>query len=175
VARELLERDVHVRVLTNSLASNDVVAAHAGWAKRRDQLIKAGVEVYELRPDSGYLKKDWASELGSSRAALHSKVLVLDRERTFIGSYNLDPRSAYINTEIAVLINSEELAEMIAEFMDEGVLPDNVYRVELVDGKLLWTATIDGEEVLYHEEPLSRLRDRNAVRAVNILPLESQL
>jgi putative cardiolipin synthase len=175
VARELRARDVRVRILTNSLVSNDVVAAHAGWAKRRDQLIKAGVEVYELRPDSGYLKKDWASELGSSRAALHSKVLVLDRERSFIGSYNLDPRSAYINTEIAVLINSEELAEMVAEFMDEGVLPDNVYRVELVDGKLLWTATIDGEEVLYHKEPLSTLRDRNAVRAVNMLPLESQL
>ena len=164
-----------MRVLTNSLASNDVVPAHAGWAKRRDQLIEAGVEVYELRPDSGYLKKDWASELGSSRAALHTKVMVLDRERIFVGSYNLDPRSAFINTEIGVLINSGELAGLIANYLDEGVRPENSYRVELVDGKLVWRTTIDGEEVVYHKEPLSSFWDRVTVKMVNVLPLESQL
>lgn len=175
LARGLQKRGVRMRVLTNSLASNDVVPAHAGWAKRRDQLIEAGVEVYELRPDSGYLKKDWASELGSSRAALHTKVMVLDRERIFVGSYNLDPRSAFINTEIGVLINSGELAALIADYLDEGVRPENSYRVELVDGKLVWRTTIDGEEVVYHKEPLSSFWDRVTVKMVNVLPLESQL
>ncbi len=175
VAKDLQKRQVRMRVLTNSLASNDVIAAHAGWAKRRKEMIAAGVEVYELRADSGYLKKDWASEVGSSRAALHSKVMVLDGERVFVGSYNLDPRSAYINTEIGVLINSSELAGMITEYMDQGVLPENSYRVELVNGQLIWRTIIDGQEVTYDKEPLSGFWARLQVKIVNALPLESQL
>jgi len=175
LAKDLQKRQVRMRVLTNSLASNDVIAAHAGWAKRRKEMIAAGVEVYELRADSGYLKKDWASEVGSSRAALHSKVMVLDGERVFVGSYNLDPRSAYINTEIGVLINSSELAGMITEYMDQGVLPENSYRVELVNGQLIWRTIIDGQEVTYDKEPLSGFWARLQVKIVNALPLESQL
>jgi putative cardiolipin synthase len=88
---QLHERGVRVRVLTNSLASNDVVAAHAGHAKYRDELVENGAELYEMRPDAGVIKKKLVS--GTSKAALHTKALVFDRESVFIGSFNLDPRS----------------------------------------------------------------------------------
>ena len=89
VARQLQERGVRVRVLTNSLASNDVVAAHAGYTKRRRALIANGVEIYELRPDAGSVKKNvfW----GESKAALHTKAIVFDRESVFIGSFKSGP------------------------------------------------------------------------------------
>jgi putative cardiolipin synthase len=89
-ARLLKEKGVKIRVLTNSLASNDVVAAHAGYSITRDDLIANGVEIYEMRPDAGVIKQRVAA--GSSKAALHTKAMVFDRESVFIGSFNLDPR-----------------------------------------------------------------------------------
>jgi len=97
VSRKMLERGVRVRVLTNSLASNDVLAAHAGYTKTRKDLIEIGVEIYELRPDAGAVRQ--RNTPADSKAGLHAKAMVFDRESVFIGSFNLDPRSAKINTE----------------------------------------------------------------------------
>jgi len=113
--QDLQARGVRVRVLTNSLASNDVVAAHA---KRREQLIENGVELYEYRPDSRVSKT--RAYRGESKSALHTKAIVFDRESVFIGSFNLDPRSGSINTEAGIYVESPELAEQVAAYMDEG-------------------------------------------------------
>jgi putative cardiolipin synthase len=99
--KRLNERGIEVRVLTNSMVSNDALAACAGYSKRRNELVENGVELYELRPDAGAVRKpDQQSMIsGKSKAALHTKAMVFDHEAVFIVSYNLDPRAMDINTE----------------------------------------------------------------------------
>jgi putative cardiolipin synthase len=174
VANQLIDRGVRIRVLTNSLASNDVVAAHAGYAKRRKAIIEAGVEVYEYRPDSMVSKtRAWR---GESKAALHTKAIVFDRESVFIGSFNLDPRSSDINTEAGLYVESAELAGQVAAYMDEGVRPDNSYRVMLdQDGALYWVTEVDGAELRYYEEPATTFGQRFMSGFIMILPVEHQL
>jgi putative cardiolipin synthase len=174
VTKQLTGRGVRVRILTNSLASNDVIAAHAGHAKRRDELIAAGAEVYEYRPDSRIGKtRAWR---GESKAALHTKAIVFDRESVFIGSFNLDPRSSDINTEAGLYVESPELAEQLVAYMDEGVRPENSYRVLLdEDGDLYWVTVVDGAEVRYDKDPESTFWQRFEAGFIMILPIEHQL
>ena len=171
---ELKDRGVRVRVMTNSLASNDVIAAHAGHAKRRRKVIENGVELYEMRPDAGMIEKSIAS--GDSKAALHTKAIVFDQESIFIGSFNLDPRSASINTEAGLYVESPELAKQVTAYMDEGVRPENSYRVLLDDdGDLVWVTEIDGVEVKFHKDPESGFWDRFISGFIMLLPVEHQL
>lgn len=171
--KQLVERGVAVRVLTNSLVSNDVLAAHAGHATYRKQLLQAGVAVYELRPDSAVIRKNWQ---GEPSAGLHTKTFVFDNESLFIGSFNLDPRSANINTEAGAYVESPELSARLLAHMDEGVLPENSYRVTLdEDGNLLWTTVIDGVEVTFDKDPLSTFGQRFMSGFISILPVHSQL
>jgi len=172
-AKELIDKGVRVRVFTNSLVSNDVLAAHAGHANYRKQLLEAGVEVYELRADSGIIKKTWS---GDSKAGLHTKAMVFDNNSLFIGSYNLDPRSANINTEAGLYVESPELAVQLLAYMDEGILPENSYRLMLdEDGDLIWITEDDGIEVRYDKDPLSTFWQRFMSGFIGILPVESQL
>ncbi len=160
--------------MTNSLASNDVIAAHAGHAKRRKELIENGVELYEMRPDAGTIMNTNIS--GGEKAALHTKAVVFDRESVFIGSFNLDPRSASINTEAGLYVESPELAEQVIAYMDEGVLPENSYRVLLDDdGDLVWVTADDGKEVRFDKDPWSDFLDRMIAGFIMLLPVEQQL
>jgi putative cardiolipin synthase len=173
-ARELHDRGIRMRVLTNSLASNDVLAAHAGYAKYREALLANGVELYELRPDAGAIKKKVLS--GKSKAALHTKAIVFDREAVFIGSFNLDPRSANLNTEAGLYVESPELAEQVIAYMDEGVRPENSYRVRLDEnGHLVWETQVNGMEVRFYEDPESGFWDRFMSGFIQLLPVEHQL
>ena len=172
--KALHERGVRVRVLTNSLASNDVLAAHAGYSKRRKQVVESGAELYELRADAGVIRKRLA--FFGAKAALHAKAVVFDRKDVFIGSYNLDPRSADINTEAGLYVESPELAAQVIAWMDEGVLPENSYRVLLDDdGGLYWVTRDDGEEVRYDKDPLSTFGQRLTAGFIRMLPVEEQL
>ena len=172
--RELHERGVRIRVLTNSLASNDVIAAHAGHAKRRKAVIGAGVELYEYRADS--LVNDANVWMGESKAALHTKALVFDRESVFIGSFNLDPRSANINTEAGLYVESPELAAQVVAYMDEGVSPENSFHLQLdEDGDLYWETARDGEVVRYDVDPDSTVFQRFLAGLIMLLPVEDQL
>jgi putative cardiolipin synthase len=172
-AKALMDRGVKVRILTNSLASNDVLAAHAGHAKFREALLEAGAELYELRSDSGKIEKSWR---GESRAGLHTKALAFDDESLFVGSFNLDPRSAKINTEAGLYVKSPELTAQLLAYMAEGIAPENSYKVTLdEDGDLLWTTRIDGQEVTYDKEPLSTFGQRFTSGFIQMLPVESQL
>lgn len=172
--KKLHERGVNIRVLTNSLASNDVVAAHAGHAKYREQLVVNGAQLYEIRPDAGLVKKKLVS--GTSKAALHTKALVFDRESVFIGSFNLDPRSASINTEAGLYVGSSELAKRAIAYMDEGVQPLNSYRVVLDEnGRLVWITEEEGREVRYKKDPETGVWTRFMSGFIQILPVEKQL
>ena len=174
--KALHERNVRVRVLTNSLASNDVLPAHSGYAKTRKQLLERGMELYELRPDTDAFRPGWSLLSKGSRAALHTKAMAFDREAVFIGSFNLDPRSAWLNTEAGLYIESPELAERLVAYMATGVVPANSYRVRLDrNGEVVWETVTDGQTVRYRDEPDTGFRRRFVADLWKVLPIESQL
>ena len=178
MARMLHEKGVEMRVLTNSLSSNDVVAAHAGYASYRKALIEAGVQMYELRPDSvsPTVVEKKIIVGGKSKAALHTKAIVFDHESIFVGSFNLDPRSAYINTEMGVYVENPELTCQLIAYMDEGVLPKNAYRVMLDDDEdLIWHTQMDGKPVTFTKEPQTTFWQRFMSGFIKMLPVEKQL
>ena len=175
---ELVGRNVRVRVLTNSLASNDVIAAHAGHAKRRKQLVESGVELYELRPDARAVGHNAGAQPDgqSAGSSLHTKAVVFDREAVFIGSFNLDPRSGSINTEAGLYVESPALAEQVIAFMNAGVSLENSFRVQLDDsGGLIWVTEVDGVEVRFEHDPYSSFWQRLVARVIALLPVEHQL
>ena len=170
----LQDQGVRIRVLTNSLASNDVLAAHAGYTEHRADLVADGIELYELRPYPGPVEKNIV--IGDSKAALHTKAIVFDRKDVFIGSMNLDPRSGDINTEAGLYVESPELAAQVVEYMDEGVRPENSYRVLLDEnGKLYWLTQSDGKEQRYDKDPHSTGMQRFIAGFIRLLPVEGQL
>jgi phosphatidylserine/phosphatidylglycerophosphate/cardiolipin synthase-like enzyme len=137
-------RGVRIRVLTNSLASNDAPVAHVGYARHREELLGMGIELYELRSEQAgfgnvFGSSGGSSATGESRAMLHSKVLVMDGRLLVVGSMNLDLRSQLQNTEIALLIRSNELSRAASEQIERG-MRERSWHVELVDGSLLWRA-----------------------------------
>ncbi|HTI56649.1 MAG TPA: phospholipase D family protein [Verrucomicrobiae bacterium] len=138
----LTARGVTVRILTNSLATTDVPAVNSHYKLWRRDLIQAGVELYELRPDATLKAADADTPPTSSRfLGLHAKAIVLDRERIFVGSMNLDPRSAEVNSEMGVVVESPALARTAASALEETMKPENSWRVDLdPDGGLRWSS-----------------------------------
>ncbi|MDO8277168.1 MAG: phospholipase D-like domain-containing protein, partial [Burkholderiaceae bacterium] len=139
-------RGVRVRVLTNSLASTDAPLAHAGYARYRERLLALGVEMFEMHSTPTVALRIFGSSgssrlsgstLGSSRASLHSKALVLDSRLAVIGSMNLDMRSHLQNTEVALVIRSPAVAAAITGQI-ERALGNSAYRVELSQGRMVW-------------------------------------
>ncbi len=171
----LQDRGVRIRLLTNSLASNDVLAAHAGYAEHRKELIAAGAELYELR-STAVIKQRIFYLTGSAHSALHNKVMVFDRKDVFIGSLNLDPRSGDINTEAGLYIESPELAAQLLVYMDEGVQSEFSHRVGLdADGDLFWVTETLGKTERHDHDPNSTLWQRTKVRFIRMLPVMNQL
>ena len=175
------ERGIRQRLLTNSLATNDVAAAHAGYAKYRRDILRNGVELYELRPDADSVKNNWSVLAGRSQASLHTKASVIDRELVTVGSFNIDPRSFSLNTEIVILVESPELATQVMDYMEQGTLPENSYRVMLETDedtgieRLVWITEVDGEEVRYYSEPEVGLWRRFSTWFTGLLPIEEHL
>ena len=124
----LVKNGVHVTVLTNSLASNDVTSVHSGYKRYREALVDGGVRLYELRPEAiNYTRKENKERhLQGSRAALHAKTFVFDRRAVFIGSLNLDPRSIALNTEIGVVCENPAMAESLLGPLETQTRPDRL-------------------------------------------------
>jgi putative cardiolipin synthase len=122
------------------------------------------------------MERHWSLLSGESRAALHCKSIVFDRKSVFIGSFNLDPRSSTLNTEIGVIIDSPEIASQVAKIMDEGVSPGSAYHVTLDnDDRLVWTAETNGEKVQYDKDPETNVWNRLLFDFIGILPIEHLL
>jgi putative cardiolipin synthase len=171
---ELEERGVEVVIVTNSLAANNHATVHGGYTPSRKPLLRAGVEIYEVRPDAEVPGSEIVAASGA-KATMHTKAYLVDDDELFIGSFNFDPRSANLNTESGVLVHSEELADMFYRFFDAGRLTQ-AYEVTLdEDGDLLWRTIIDGEEKTYTKEPESTWGQRFTAGFMRIMPVRSQL
>ncbi|MFW2405959.1 MAG: phospholipase D family protein [Gammaproteobacteria bacterium] len=169
----LRERGIRIVLLTNSLATNNHTSVHSAYAKYRKDLLKAGVELWEARADAAKITApDGESQL--DHLTLHTKGILIDRRRTFVGSLNLDPRSIDINTEMGLLIDSPELG---AKLRQNGIeqMPKIAYRLRLDENdKITWHATIDGQEVVETKEPQTSGWKRFSAWFLKIAP-EKQL
>jgi len=153
--KQLREKGVRIRIVTNSFAGNDVALVHSGYARYRKDLLKLGVELYELKPSLAAAPETDRESFGSSGASLHAKAFIIDREQVFVGSLNLDPRSLDLNTELGFVVESRELAEMLARQFDELIRPAYSYRLTLEpkDGDIVWISEENGREVRYSRDP----------------------
>ncbi len=163
------QRGVEVVVVTNTLAANDVLAVHSGYARYRGDLLAGGVQVFETKRAPGVKPKLWSP---SSRTSLHAKTFVVDGRWVFIGSFNLDPRSAWINSEMGVLIDSPVLAKQMIDGVTER-LALVTYQVILRDGHYVWIDRATGLE--YTKEPDASWGRRFLARVLRLLPLDAQL
>lgn len=174
----LVRNGVEVRVLTNSLAATDVSFVHAGYARRRKALLRAGVELYELnhiRPRKPAAGRRKGRILGSSGSSLHAKTFSVDSQYVFVGSFNFDPRSAHLNTELGFVIDSPALARRIRLAFDEEI-PGQAFRLDLTQqGRLRWTLRGNDRLQVFLHEPHSGLWRRASVRFLSWLPIEGLL
>ena len=168
----LARRGVKVSVLTNSLAATDVAAVHAGYAKRRKALLEAGVALYEMKPTASRAGASGRARIGRSAASLHAKTFAVDRARVFVGSFNFDPRSARLNTEMGLVIDSAALAGRLADAFATDIAQHS-YELRLGPrGALQWLERQDEQVVLHDTEPGSSHGLRAAVRLLSLLPIE---
>jgi putative cardiolipin synthase len=186
--QSLRQRGVRVVVLANSLASNDVLAVHAGYRRYRKPLLRAGVELYELKPTAYIRDSDQDDKRPRKRrknvpgSSLHAKAFIFDHSTLFVGSLNLDPRSSSLNTEMGLLMEIPELARPTADAL-EASLAENAYRLQFVPGpgpckecgSIVWLSQENGQVVRYTREPKTSFVQRLMVTLISILPIESQL
>ncbi|RAS38191.1 putative cardiolipin synthase [Paraburkholderia bryophila] len=183
----LTHRGVRIAVLTNSLAATDAVAVQAGYSPFRVPLLRQGVELYEFKPQQNTPRAGIAGS--RSRASLHAKTYVIDHEILVIGSMNLDPRSANLNTELALVIHSAPLANQVAQIFERAIAPEASYHVTLADAAqlaylrsigaplspLVWTDVENGQRRTYIFDPQAGLY-RNALTGLfSLLPVNAEL
>ena len=165
--KSLRDQGVDITILTNSLSANDVAAVHSGYSNYRRDLLEMGVKLYEMKPQND---DQTISLLGSRNVSLHAKSFVVDEDKIFVGSFNLDPRSALHNTEMGVVFNNSEYASgMVGGIGD--YLSANAYRVALKpDGTMQWHDDVSG--VVYDTEPETSWLQRTVVGLISWLPVE---
>jgi putative cardiolipin synthase len=164
----LAKKGVRVIIISNSLASTNHASVHAVYARYRKPLLRVGVELYELRPRLESMETD-------TTLTLHSKVATVDRQRLFVGSFNVDPRSLYLNTEMGMAVTSEKLAtEMSASILD--TLPQQAYKLRLSrKGRLQWLLRAGDVDEVITTEPQTSFWRRLRTRLMGLLPIEEQM
>ena len=168
---EMRRRGVRLQLFTNSLASNDTILAHIGYARYRYRLLHLGVELYELNPTVPF-KRGRFGDFGASRAQLHAKLAIVDDQALFIGSMNLDNRSANLNTEVAVIVDSAQLCAEVTALTDLG----SAYRVRLTShNQLQWVGSSEDYVQLIDHEPNTSELERIEVDLLGPLVPESML
>lgn len=171
---DLAHKGVGVRILTNALEATDVAAVHAGYAKWRKPLLEAGVLLYESRRswEAGDAREQ-PGRFGSSASSLHAKTFAVDDQRIFVGSFNFDPRSIELNTEMGLVIDSPALAGQLGQAM-RTTIPQRAYQVLLnPDGSLYWIArNANGTTTRYDTEPGASVWKRMGVAILSVLPID---
>jgi putative cardiolipin synthase len=174
---DLARSGVRVRVLTNSFAATDVSVVHAGYAKRRCGLARAGVALYELKgTGKADAKRASGGRSGSSATSLHAKTYAADGERVFIGSFNFDMRSALLNTEMGLVIRSPALASRLARHFEEELRSDAYeVRPSQEGGCVVWIERSDGAELRHENEPGAGFLRRMWLGFLSLLPIDWML
>jgi cardiolipin synthase C len=181
--KDLRQRNVRVRVLTNSLESSSGLMAQSGYMSYRVPMLESGVELYEIRSLLGNARGSGETTAMSRYGtySLHAKLFVFDRQRLFIGSMNFDQRSMHLNTEIGLIIDSPELAQQIAARFDAMVQPANSYALALRpngakgSSSLEWRTQEDSNLVVYTTEPARGDWQRFEANFLSHLPLDREL
>ena len=170
----LAESGIEINILTNSFDATDVTAVHSGYSQWRPNLLRAGVKIYELKSTASEEKREnklWKARSQSS-TSLHAKAFAVDDYQVFIGSYNVDPRSANINTEMGVIINDDELAKQLHDALSDDLLTQ-AYEVKLLEnGNLQWHTIEGGKKVVYDSEPLVDISDHVWLTIMSWLPID---
>lgn len=181
--KDLHERNVETKILTNSLESTPQLAAHSGYKHYRKELLALDIKLYEIRASLGKVAGSGESKklLSLGNYGLHAKQYIADRKKIFLGSMNFDQRSLHLNTEIGMVINSPELAKQEAERFKRLADPENSYQVHLKNdlatkqSVLVWTTKEDGKLVERNDEPSKSYGEKLKTDLMSILPLDDEL
>lgn len=170
--KNLTDRGIRVKVLTNSLASTNHTVVNSGYAPWRRRLLEAGVELYEYQSDPADRSETDAPGTASRMVTLHSKTFVIDRETVYIGSLNMDPRSFRINSEMGLVIQDRKLADLVVNMLETDMSPENAWQVQLDENdQLIWESTA-GKVYL---QPARHFGQRIADFFYSLLPIKDQL
>ncbi len=172
---KLIGQGVKVRLATNSMAANNHLSAFVSYRKQRKRMLQAGAEVYEMRPDARIEQAQFSAEelaLNKTKFGLHAKTMVFDRKYVFVGSFNLDPRSINLNTEMGLMVESEALGEAVANSIENDISAGNSWQLILNDkGKISWLTNENGvitED--FHTDPMTSAARRLEADAMAIIP-----
>ncbi|MEE4163667.1 MAG: phospholipase D-like domain-containing protein, partial [Woeseiaceae bacterium] len=167
-----IDRGVRVRILTNSISSNNHLTAHAAYRNHIDTLLESGVELHEVRTDAKDRERYILTPIGRKTLALHAKALVIDDDKVFIGSANLDPRSLRINTEMGFLVTSRVFNEEVRRALEGDFSAENAWRLELQeDGRVFW---VSDDETL-ESQPATSFMQRIEDWFFSHLPIEGEM
>ena len=176
----LIQQGVNVKLATNSMAANNHLSSFVSYRKQRKRMLEGGAAVYEMRPDAKTERAQFtAEELAEHETffGLHAKTMVFDRKVVFVGSFNLDPRSVDLNTEMGLLVESEALGRAVAESIENDIAAGNSWQVILKDdGKVAWVTVEDGvitEE--FDTEPMTTAARRAEADALALIPDDSEM
>lgn len=173
LAGRLHDKGVRMRALTNSMASNDVLPNHASYAMVREEMLEHGIELYELRPDAESCletvgRKEYCDE--DSFLGLHSKAAVFDRATIYVGSYNFNLRSAYLNTEVGMIIYSPVLAETLTKQIELNMKRENSWQAMIRDSQVIWVTEKNGKEETSTHEPRTSWLERVKKGLLTLMP-----
>jgi putative cardiolipin synthase len=172
--RNIIKRGAKVKVLTNSLASTDAAAPHIGYRAYRQQLVQDGVSLYEMKPVSGQRHRSHRFS-SSSRSSLHAKIYIVDRRDLMIGSFNLDPRSVNLNTEMVLTIHSPQLAEQVIGIFDNAIAPASSFHIVIHNGQLEWITEDNGKQRVYTSEPEAGFLRSIEAAFLGLFPIQGEL
>lgn len=176
---KLAKSQVKVRILTNSLVANDVALVHAFYQKYRKPLLASGAKLYEFKPYIERERRTWYEVMtgnvipakGKNTSSLHAKFFDVD-DKVFIGSFNFDPRSIHLNTEVGLMVHSDQLQAEVSTLLDH-YLPTVAYELKLdAQGNVIWLEQKDGAVIEHKTEPESTKFQRFMIKAVSYLPIE---
>jgi putative cardiolipin synthase len=172
--QEATHHGVQLKALTNSMASNDLIANHSGYAARRIDMLEHGIQLFELKPDTPLCElstKDPSKCAPTIAYGLHAKSIVVDQQLAAIGSFNFNLRSTYLNTESILVINNRHFSERLANTIEQAMNEKNSWHLKLVEGNVHWYS----DKEMWDNEPETSLSKRVKSRILQLFPIEKYL
>ncbi|TEW53264.1 phospholipase D family protein [Psychromonas sp. RZ22] len=172
--QKLTDKGIQIKILTNSMASNDLITNHSGYAGRRTDMLEHGIQLFELKPETKLCiesTRDQSKCMPIAHYGLHAKSAVYDRKIATIGSFNYNLRSTYLNTEAVLVIENQHIAEALATSIEQAMQEENSWRLALHDEKPRWYS---GDKT-WDSEPETGKWQRFNSYLLQLLPIEKYL